>query len=67
MATKNAEKSVTAEKSTEKSPEKSTKIIKVSAVVSFASKYGIYERGRSYEIPEPVFRDWEQAGLVKKE
>ena len=63
MATKNAEKSVTAEKSTEKS----TKIIKVNAVVSFASKYGIYERGRSYEIPEPVFRDWEQAGLVKKE
>lgn len=63
MATKNAEKSVAAEKSTEKS----TKIIKVSAVVSFASKYGIYERGRSYEIPEPVFRDWEQAGLVKKE
>lgn len=63
MATKNAEKAVTAEKSTEKS----TKIIKVSAVVSFASKYGIYERGRSYEIPEPVFRDWEQAGLVKKE
>lgn len=63
MATKNAKKSVTAEKSTEKS----TKIIKVSAVVSFVSKYGIYERGRSYEIPEPVFRYWEQAGLVKKE